>query len=101
MAVAKRDRLRVGFKRLGIAAGGVFIPILWGFLYATADIYIDFSIFIEMGAFAAGLGLLIGLAIWVIPVRIVWVITWVIAGFAQAGSNGKDAPPADEGGEHG
>ena len=85
MSVTKRDRLRVGLNRLGIAAGVIAVPVVWVLLVSLRT-HPSFPRDLIIVSFVSAIG---GVVVWFI----FFVIRWVIDGFAFAGSNNEAAPP--------
>jgi len=92
MPVTNRERMRVGFKRLRIVAGVIAAPVIWALIIDSLH-YPDLAKTI-ISVLLAVLG---GVVVWLS----LFLIGWVIDGFAFAGSDGKATPPPDEDGEHG
>ena len=70
MQVTKKDRLRVGFERLGIAVGVITVPGVWSAILLS-DGRTNSSQFFEYGLLSA----VIGIAVWfVVRFVPVWVV---------------------------
>ena len=96
MAVSKKNRLQVGFTRLGITLGAVSIPVIWLSFYFSINNFSPNGI-IKMTAFSVVCGVGGGLVVRFVPVWIVGVTIWVRDGFTSAESKDNPSlPPKEE-----